>query len=104
MPKVTALTQDLCRYLLRNHSPEGGILTELRRETERRLGDRATMMISEDEGVLLRVLVGSLAPHLAVEVGTFTGYSALCIATALPTGGKLLCCDVNTDFHGIIRA
>lgn len=103
MPKVTALTQDLCRYLLRNHSPESQLLSELRRETERNFGDRVTMMISEDEGILLRVLVGALAPRLAVEVGTFTGYSALCIATALPPGGKLLCCDVCEEWTALGR-
>ncbi len=59
------------------------------------------MMISEDEGMLLRVLVGALAPRLAVEVGTFTGYSALCMATALPPGGQLLCCDVCEEWPAV---
>ena len=90
MAKITALTQDLYRYMIRNRSAEESVLAELRHETERAVADWSGMMISEEQGVLLRILIGALAPKLAVEVGTFTGYSAICMASALPTGGKLL--------------
>ena len=101
MAKVTALTQDLCSYMIRNRSPEGPILTALRQETIRVAGEFAGMMISEEQGVLLRILVGALAPRHAVEVGTFTGYSAACIASALPSGGKLVCCDVSHEWTAV---
>ncbi len=98
MAKITALTQDLYGYMIRNRSPEDPILAELRQETRRSAGKMAGMMISEEQGVLLRILVGALAPSLAVEVGTFTGYSAACIASGLPPGGKLVCCDVSDEW------
>ena len=62
------------------------------------------MQISPEQGALLGILVGSLAPTLAVEVGTFTGYSGLAIAKALPPGGRLVCCDVNEEWTSIARA
>ena len=98
MPKVTALTDDLCRYLLRRGTADDAVATELRKETLRRFGELGAMMIAEDQGGLLSVLVGTLAPKLAVEIGTFTGYGSLFIARALPPGGKLLCCDVNAEW------
>ena len=101
MAKITALTQDLYRYMIRNRAPENPELSELRQETRRSVGGLAAMMISEEQGVLLKVLVGALAPSLAIEVGTFTGYSAACIASALPPDGKLVCCDASEDWTSI---
>ena len=101
MAKVTVLTQDLCRYMIRNRSRESELLGELRRETEQRIGDYAGMMISEEQGVLLRILVGALAPRVAIEIGTFSGYSATCMASALPNGGRLICCEINADWAAI---
>ena len=69
MAKITALTEDLCRYMLRNRAEEGSVLRDLRRETESSVGDQAGMMISEEQGVLLRILTGALAPRLAIEIG-----------------------------------
>ncbi len=104
MPKVTALNDDLCRYLLHHRTADDAVLTELREETLRRFGALGVMMISEDEGSLLSVLAGALAPKLAVEVGTFTGYSSIFIARALPPGGKLLCCDINEEWTRIAKS
>lgn len=101
MPKVTALSEDLCRYLLAHRTADDAVAAELRAETLERFGALGGMMIAEDEGSFLSVLVGALAPRFAVEVGTFTGYSALFIARALPPGGKLLCCDVNAEWARI---
>ena len=101
MAKITALTQDLYRYMIRNRAPENPELSELRQETRRSVGELAAMMISEEQGVLLKVLVGALAPSLAIEVGTFTGYSAACIASALPPDGKLVCWDASEDWTSI---
>ncbi|MFT7645670.1 MAG: caffeoyl-CoA O-methyltransferase, partial [Candidatus Poriferisodalaceae bacterium] len=53
------------------------------------------MQISREQGVLLRTLIHLAQPQLAIEIGTFTGYSALMMAQALPEGGRLLCCDVS---------
>ena len=72
-------------------------------ETAERLGSTAGMQISADEGVFLQVLVRVSRARRAVEVGTFTGYSALCVARALPPEGTLLCCDVNEEWTSIGR-
>lgn len=101
MAKITALTQDLYRYMIGHRSAEDQVLTDLRRETLRVVSDKAGMMISEEQGILLRMLVAAVAPRLVVEVGTFTGYSALCMAQALPKGGRVLCCDVSDEWTSV---
>lgn len=101
MAKITSLTQDLYRFMLRNRTAEEPLLGELRRETEQRIGRLAGMMISEEQGLLLRILVAAIGAKRVVEVGTFTGYSAACMATALPADGRLVCCDVSQEWTSI---
>jgi caffeoyl-CoA O-methyltransferase len=67
------------------------------------LGDVSAMQISAEQGALLTALTRLTAGRLAVEVGTFTGYSAVCIARGLAPGGRLLCCDVSTEWTDIAR-
>lgn len=87
--------------MLRNRTSEEQSLGELRRETEEKAGDLSGMMISEEQGLLLRMLVAATGAKTVVEVGTFTGYSAICMAAALPPDGKLLCCDVSEEWTSI---
>ena len=101
MAKITSLTQDLYRFMLANRSAEEDLLGELRRETEQRVGRLAGMMISEEQGLLLRILVAAIGARRVVEVGTFTGYSAACMAAALPADGRLVCCDVSQEWASI---
>ena len=54
-----------------------------------------------DQGAFMSILVGILQPSFAVEVGTFTGYSALCLARGLGEGGELLCCDISEEWTAI---
>jgi len=67
------------------------------------LGDASIMQISPAQGALMTLLTTLLQPRLAVEVGTFTGYSALAVAKALPPGGRLLCCDISEEWTAIAR-
>ena len=67
------------------------------------LGPLARMQVAPDQAAFLAVLVATVRPSFAVEVGTFTGFSSLAIARALPTGGRLLCCDVSTEWTDIAR-
>jgi caffeoyl-CoA O-methyltransferase len=67
------------------------------------LGPIAGMQIGPDQGVLLAALVASTGARLIVEIGTFTGYSALCMARALPADGRLIACDVNEEWTAIAR-
>ena len=101
MAKITSLTQDLYRFMLRNRTAEEQLLGELRRETEQKVAERAGMMISEEQGLLLRILVAAIGAKRVVEVGTFTGYSAACMAAALPADGSLVCCDVSQEWTSV---
>jgi len=64
---------------------------------------RSRWQVSADEGALLALFVGITGARYVVEVGTFTGYSSLAMARALPAGGRLLCCDVSEEWTGIAR-
>jgi caffeoyl-CoA O-methyltransferase len=67
------------------------------------LGDAAGMQIGDDQGQALTMLTRLVGARRAVEVGTFTGYSSLCIARGLGKGGSLLCCDVSEEWTAIAR-
>ncbi|MEW1953131.1 class I SAM-dependent methyltransferase [Terrabacter sp. NPDC080008] len=67
------------------------------------LGDVAGMQIGDDQGQLLTMLARLVGARRAVEVGTFTGYSSMCIARGLAEGGSLLCCDVSAEWTDIGR-
>ena len=64
---------------------------------------QAGMQISAHQGQQIALLARAIGARQAVEVGTFTGYSSLCIAEALPADGKLRCCDVSEQWTGIAR-
>lgn len=67
------------------------------------LGPWAIMQIAPEQGALMEVLVRAMGARHAVEVGTFTGYSALSIARALPDDGRLICCDVSEEWTAVAR-
>ena len=79
------------------------MLVALHDETVEALGDRSRMQVSPDEGALLTLLTRLVGARNAVEVGTFTGYSSICIARGLVDEGQLLCCDVSEEFTAIAR-
>jgi caffeoyl-CoA O-methyltransferase len=101
-PKFTPLDDRLYGYLEAHRSPDDDVVRELREETAR-LGRHATMQISADQATLLRILVAATGARQAIEVGTFTGFSALAIARGLPPEGRLLCLDVSEEWTGIAR-
>src|SRR5207344_2987066 len=68
------------------------------------LGGISMMQIAPEQGAFMTMLTRLLDVHSAVEVGTFTGYSALCIARGLAPGGRLLCCDVSEEWTAVARA
>jgi caffeoyl-CoA O-methyltransferase len=90
-------------YLLSHSEPADELLRELAEETHRELAGQARMQISHDEGELLTMLVRLTGARQAVEVGTFTGYSSICIARGLPADGHLLCCDVSDEYTSVAR-
>ena len=101
-PKILPLGPALYEYILAHRTPDDAVLKELREETDR-LGDRAVMQIAPEQGTFLRLLVAAIGARRAVEVGTFTGFSAICIARGLGPPGRLLCCDVSEEWTAVAR-
>jgi caffeoyl-CoA O-methyltransferase len=101
--KFVKLDEDLYHYVAAHRSkPDDPVLDDLRAETEK-LGSVSEMLISREQGSFLTLLTAALSVRSAVEVGTFTGYSAICIARGLTARGRLLCIDVNKDWAAIAR-
>jgi predicted O-methyltransferase YrrM len=96
-----ALADDVYTYLLRwgVHEPE--VLARLREETGSH--PRRQMQIGPEQGQFLRLLVELVGARRCLEIGTFTGYSSLSVALALPPDGSIVCCDVSEEFTAIAR-
>ncbi len=100
--KAYVLTQSVARYILDHSTRPDPLLEELAAETAAATGDHAEMQISADQGTFLTMITQLVAPRVAVEVGTFTGYSSVCIARGL-SGGTLHCFDVSEEWTAIAR-
>lgn len=83
------------------HTRESDIARRLRAETSGMA--EAGMQIGPDQAALLALLARSIGARRAIEIGTFTGMSALAVASALPDGGRLVCCDISVEWTGIAR-
>lgn len=99
--QTLGLTQQLSEYLLSVSLREPAILTQLREETAQH--PMARMQIAPEQGQFLALLVQLLGAKKTLELGVFTGYSALVVALALPNNGKLVACDVSEEFTAIAR-
>ena len=97
----TFLPEPLEQYLFDVLSPRTPVQERLRTETQAL--PQAGMQIGPDQGLFLGLLVRMLDARRVVEVGTFTGYSALAMAMALPPGGRVLCCDISQEYTAIAR-
>ena len=95
--KFIELTPELYEYLIAHGARQDELLADVERETDA-LGGIAKMQIGPDEGALLALLARTVGARFAVEVGTFTGYSAICVGRALPDGGRLLCCEISDEW------
>ena len=96
------LTDEVYEYLLKNTFPESDVAKALREDTHANLR-MAVMQISPEQGAFMKFLVRLIGAKKVIEVGTFTGYSALCVAEALPDSGKLIACDVNESWTAMAR-
>ncbi len=99
--RTLALTDRLYDYLLKVSLRDDPLLARLRRETSRL--PQAMMQIAPEQGQFMALLVELMGARKALEIGTFTGYSSLCVARALPKDGRLVCCDVSEAFTKIAR-
>ena len=95
------LSEPLYEYVVAMGARETRVQRALREETQKL--PMAGMQIGPDQAALLQVLVRMTGAKRCIEVGTFTGYSALAVALALPPNGKLVCCDVSEEWTAIGR-
>ena len=95
------LPPDLQAYLVRNGVREPDILKRLRDETA--LLPQHNMQIAPEQGALLALLVELIGARRCLEIGTFTGYSSLVVAMAMPSDGTIVCCDVSEEWTSIAR-
>jgi caffeoyl-CoA O-methyltransferase len=101
-PKSFFLSPEVHEYIL-EHGQRPDAVQQSLIDATAALGPVAGMQIAPEQGAFMTMLTQLVGARSAVEVGTFTGYSALCIARGLARGGRLLCCDVNEEWTAIGR-
>ena len=99
--RPTALTDALHDYLLAHGVRESAVMRRLREETARH--EMGRMQISPEQGALMALLAQSIDARRALEIGVFTGYSALVVADAMGAEGRLTALDINADYTEIAR-
>ena len=99
--KTLQLSEGLHRYLIRNSLRETAPQRNLRKHTLRLRG--AGMQITPEQGQFMQLLVRLLGAKRCIEIGTYTGYSSLAVALALPPGGKIVCCDISEEWTSVAR-
>jgi|ERR1700742_4845010 caffeoyl-CoA O-methyltransferase len=90
-------------YLLAHSSPPDAVLRELANETADLFPAETSLPIAPEQGTLMTLLTQLSGATSAIEIGTFTGYSSICIARGLAPGGRLLCCDVSEEWTDVAR-
>jgi caffeoyl-CoA O-methyltransferase len=98
--KFTQLDEPLYRYILEHGAREDEALAAVREETAA-MGDIAVMQIAPEQGAFLTMLARLIGATEALELGTFTGYSAICIARGLAPAGRLVCCELSEEYAEI---
>ena len=101
--RTIEITERLHRYMVETSVREPEILKRLRDETAT-LGDPAGMQISPEQGQFMALLVELIGARRLLEVGTFTGYSALACALSMPPEGEIVCCDISEEYTAMALA
>jgi caffeoyl-CoA O-methyltransferase len=105
-PRSFLLTPELSDYVRACSEPPDEVAADLLAETAA-MAERgevpATFQIAAEQGAFMQLLTAALGARTAIEIGTFTGFSALCIARGLPANGSLLCLDINPDWTAVAR-
>ncbi len=97
------MSPQLNAYIAAHSSPPDAVLVELADETARRFPDDEGMQIGSEQGTFMTLLTRLIRARDAIEIGTFTGYSSICLARGLTPDGTLLCCDVSEEWTSIAR-
>ncbi len=105
-PRSFLLTPELAGYVRASSEAPDDVAADLLAETAA-MADRgeapATFQIAPEQGAFMQLLTRALGVRLAIEIGTFTGFSALCIARGLPEDGRLLCLDRSEEWTAVAR-
>jgi caffeoyl-CoA O-methyltransferase len=105
-PRPFLLTPQMADYVRAGTEAPDDVVTDLIAETSA-MSERgelsATMQIGAEQGAFMQLLTRALGARTAIELGTFTGLSALCVARGLPEDGRLLCLDLNADWTAVAR-
>ncbi|WP_413289755.1 O-methyltransferase [Bdellovibrio sp. HCB337] len=99
--KSPITAEKVARYVAEKIVVESGLERRLRQETSKL--PSGGMISSSDVGAFLALTAQSIGTRKAIEIGTFTGYTALKVAGILPEGGKLICCDISDEWTSIGR-
>jgi predicted O-methyltransferase YrrM len=99
--KSSITSENVARYVVEKIVLDSALEKKLRIETSRL--EAGGMISGSDVGSFLGILAQSVNAKKAIEIGTFTGYTALKVASVLPEGGKLICCDISSDWTNIAR-
>ena len=102
-PKSFFLSPAIHDYLVQHSVPVDDVQRWLIEETRAKVPNLSMMQIAPEQGAFMTVLTRVVGTRRAVEVGTFTGYSSLCISYGLEPDGRLLCCDVSEEWTAIAR-
>jgi caffeoyl-CoA O-methyltransferase len=97
------LAPGLHDYLVGHSTAPDALLRDLISETAERFPDRVVFQIGPEQGTFMTILAGLMGARRAVEVGTFTGYSSICLARGMAADGKLICCDVSEEWTSLAR-
>ncbi len=101
MSRYSPFDERTYQYLLSNSVREPEIARRLREETQQLAN--AQMQIGPDQGQFMQLLVQLLGASKTLEVGVFTGYSALWVAWGLPDDGRIIACDINEEYTAVGR-
>jgi len=99
-PKSFHLSPEIHTYLVAHGTPPDSIASDLIAATNE-LGGISMMQVAPEQGALLTLLTRLIGAKAAIEIGTFTGFSALCIARGLDDDGRLVCCDVSDEWTSV---
>ncbi len=100
---LTFLPDGIEAYAERHTTPLPPLLAELVAETEKKMGQRARMVSGQLEGTLLQILVAATGAKHVLEIGMFTGFSALMMAAALPEDGRITTCEIDAETIAFAR-
>ena len=101
--RTEQISPHLNAYLAAHTSPPDAVLRELANETAELFPNEVSLQIPPEQGTFMTLVTQLTGARSAIEIGTFTGYSSVCIARGLAADGRLLCCDISEEWTSVAR-